>query len=377
MVIGALAVVAVHFTTVAATGFHPPEFRSGYDRAEDAGRPAAGLSAAAQLELENLLSPPPILDWSERVELASVDQTPQAATPTPSVDAEAALPDEDDTAPAAPGQAEEQQAEEQQLALLEQPPSAPEAAPEVAPEPAVAAPVPETPGIDRGQSGIRVEPVYLRTLPDLEKLPTTERKRQFIAVMLPLVLRSNQELESRRDLVLKAVSENDLDKLKQWGRLYGYDPENGTLQDYERELLLRVAPIPVSIAIAQAAVESGWGTSRFAVHGNALMGQWAWNPSAGIRPLQARHQNQVIRAFASLFDSVRAYMHNLNTHHAYDGFREVRDGRTELPGADDVNRLVSQLGSYSEERREYTATLMDVIQTNNLIIYDRAVLKAE
>ena len=346
LVIGALAVVAIQFTMVAATGFHPPEFRSGYDRAKDAGRSGSGLSPQARRELENLLSPPPILDWSERVELPSVRQTPQAATPTPSADTEAA--------PETAGQAGEEQ-----VALLENPPA------------------PDAPEVDRGRTEIQVDPVYLRTLPDLENLSITERKKRFIAVMLPLVLRSNQELEYRRSLVLKAVSENDLAKLKQWGQLYGYNPINASLQDYERELLNRVAPVPVSIAIAQAAVESGWGTSRFAIHGNALMGQWAWDPAAGIKPKEARYQDQVIRAFASLFDSVRAYMHNLNTHNAYEGFRKIRNGRTESLDAGDVNRLVGQLAPYSEGGGTYTVTLKGVIRSNDLVFYDRAVLKAE
>ena len=371
LVIGALAVVAVHFTMVAATGFHPPEFRTGYDRPysepRETGPIARGLSPEARRELENILSPPPILDWSERTDLPSVHQSPQAATPQADPDS-GGVPPEEDGVPETAGQTGEGQ-----LALLDPPPE-----PEVAPEPAAAAPTPDIPDIDYGRTEIQVEPVYLRTLPDLANLSAEERKRQFIALMLPLVLRSNLELEHRRNLVLEAIDNNNLGQLKQWGRLYGYDPENdGSLADYERELLARVAPVPVSIAIAQAAVESGWGTSRFAVHGNALMGQWAWNPEAGIRPKKARYDDQVVRAFASLFDSVRAYMHNLNTHGAYSGFREIRDGRTGLLGAGDITRLVNQLSPYSEERQEYTDTLKDVIRSNDLLFYDRAVLRAE
>ena len=366
--VGALAVVGVQFTMVAATGFHPPEFRSGYDRPVETVRPTTRLSSEDRRHLENLLSPPPILDWSERTELPGVHQTPQSAV-APQAEA-AATPPGDAGAPETAGQASEEQ-----LALLERPPAEPEA--EAAPEPAVAVPEPDIPEIDYGRFAVEVEPVYLRTLPELESLSPTERKRRFIAVMLPLVLRANQELEYRRELVLKAVGENDFDKLKQWGRLYGYEPETGGLEEYRDELLRRVAPVPVSIALAQAAVESGWGTSRFAVHGNALMGQWAWRLDAGIRPREARYDDQVVRAFASLFDSVRAYMHNLNSHLAYSNFRELRDGKTDSLEADDITRLVNQLYSYSEEGGEYITTLMEIITSNDLTFYDRAVLMSE
>ena len=84
----------------------------------------------------------------------------------------------------------------------------------------------------------------------------------------------------------------------------------------------------------------------------------------------------VVRAFASLFDSVRAYMHNLNSHNAYEGFREVRDGNSGPLEATDVYRLVNQLGGYSEKRGEYIDSLRNLIDSNNLIFYDRAELKS-
>ena len=320
LVIGAMGMIMLKYSMVTITGLTPPSFNAGWERSPGVERQASfRLSQRDLLSIERNLSPPPVLSWSRRVELAGLPKVPD-------VPGEVAVPELD---------------------------------------------IPEPKG---APGAIRVEPLYLRTLPDLSALPSAERKQRFIALLLPLVLRANEELEARRELVLESVINNDLEKLKLWGQLYGYTPANGTVADYERELLRRIAPVPVSIAMAQAAVESGWGTSRFAIHGNALMGQWGWGRDAGIRPKDARHDDMVIRAFASLFDSVRAYMHNLNSHPAYAAFRETRNGNPQEIKAHEVTLLVNQLENYSEKGHEYTDTLKTVIQANNLLVYDKAEL---
>ena len=89
------------------------------------------------------------------------------------------------------------------------------------------------------------------------------------------------------------------------------------------KLKMRMDIIPVSIALAQAANESGWGTSRFALEGNALFGQWTWSKK-GISPKNKDpDQSHKILQFQILKASVRAYKNNLNTHNAYQEFREV------------------------------------------------------
>ena len=352
LVIGGIGLIILQYGLVAASGFKPPSLR-GYDSPATQTVWLRQQSPSDQVSLERLLAPPPELEWSKRVELPDLSEIPQSAGPTPPAGDQSGAAAQEE-APASEAPASEAR---EKVALLSQPAEEKAAAPELA-------------------APLRVQPVYLRTLPDLESLSVSERKQRFIAILLPLVLRSNEELEARRGLILEAVSENDLPKLRQWGQLYGYEPESGSVADYERELLRRVAPVPVSIALAQAAVESGWGTSRFAIHGNALMGEWAWNPAQGIRPSEARRDDMVVRAFGSLFDSVRAYMHNLNSHAAYEEFRAARSRDPEPEGFAEISQLLDQLASYSEKGGDYISTLEEVINSNNLVYYDQAELVA-
>ena len=139
-------------------------------------------------------------------------------------------------------------------------------------------------------------------------------------------------------------------------------------------LLRRVDTIPVALALAQAAVESGWGKSRFAQQGNALFGQWAWTESAGMRPLAASNERAVVRSFGSLLESVRAYMHNLNTHQNYKRFRDARfrmKSRTEEAKA---SLLAAYLDSYAEIGQDYVKKLLAVMSSNNFDQYAGAKL---
>lgn len=446
--------VVIQFGLVALLGFKPPQFKAGYHIEEAPSVTKATPPSLSQDRLRNLeaiLSPKPVLAWSQKAEVPtlpegildpsvilaftvpskdSITKAPESkvpgikAEPDPQPDP-AAEPAPEPDAEAAPETAPEPSAP---LAEAEQPPEAeaetvveaeekaepPVAEPPVVESPVVESPVveppevelpevelpadeaddqpeeitqtaslqavptiPSLPDVSRSSDPLMIKPVYLQSLPDITKLSASQRKKQFIAFMLPLILRANQELESRHALVMKAVENNDLAKLRQWGELYGYRPTDPTVDDMKQELGRRVAPIPVSIALAQAAVESGWGTSRFAIQGNALFGQWAWNTGAGLRPKEARFDNVVVRSFASLFDSVRAYMHNINSHSAYADFRDQRqrlDGPTD---AEAIRQLVNQLDRYSEEGEKYIETLVDVIRVNKLMIYDNAQLSTE
>ena len=106
------------------------------------------------------------------------------------------------------------------------------------------------------------------------------QKQSFIKLVLPLILAANDELLQRREAVKASVQANDRNKLDQWAVLYRIDSENFDNFELAERLLRRVDTIPVALALAQAAVESGWGTSRFAQQGNALFGQWAWTESS-------------------------------------------------------------------------------------------------
>ena len=134
------------------------------------------------------------------------------------------------------------------------------------------------------------------------------------------------------------------------------------------ELLLRVNIIPIPLAIAQAAIETGWGTSRFALIGNALFGQWTWKED-GLTPSRRDHgQGHSIRSFINLRDSVANYAQNLNSSDFYSGFRIARlnfieDARYSKNAS---TLLAKHISSYSQEGQDYVEKLLRVINSNRL-----------
>ena len=200
------------------------------------------------------------------------------------------------------------------------------------------------------------------------------QKQSFINLVLPLILAANDELLQRREAVRAAVQAHDRDKLDQWAVLYRIEAEKLDDTGLAERLLRRVDTIPVALALAQAVVESGWGTSRFARQGNALFGQWAWTESAGMRPSAASNDRAVVRSFGSLLDSVRAYMHNLNTHQNYKRFRDARYRLKLQTEAVKALRLAAYLDSYAEIGQAYVEKLLVIISSNNFDHYAEAKL---
>lgn len=235
------------------------------------------------------------------------------------------------------------------------------------------------------ESGIAVPAVELAGLPvDLDAVaPVDVRKALFIRTVLPIVLRANGEVLAERAEVetvlatLEAGGSADQaePRLRRIAGRYGL-PGISLDPDGLRRLLRRVDAVPVSMALAQAIAESGWGTSRFALAGNALFGQWTWNPVDGMLPTaRADGRKHRVRAFATLTDSARAYVRNLNTHAAYAGFRHARAaaraaGGT-LPAGED---LIRHLTRYSERGAVYVGEIRTLIRQNRLDRLERAAL---
>ena len=216
---------------------------------------------------------------------------------------------------------------------------------------------------------------FARYIPEKHfELTGDAQKQSFIKLVLPLILAANDELLQRREAVKAAAKARDRDKLDQWSMLYRIESEAFDDTTLSERLLRRVDTIPVALALAQAAIESGWGKSRFAQQGNALFGQWAWTESAGMRPLAASNERAVVRSFGSLLESVRAYMHNLNTHQNYKRFRDARfrmKSRTEETKA---SLLAAYLDSYAEIGQDYVKKLLAVMSSNNFDQYAGAKL---
>ena len=217
--------------------------------------------------------------------------------------------------------------------------------------------------------------VFVKRIPaDHLDLATPAQKESFIKMTLPLILAANEEIGMRRAAIKRAARANDRGALEKWAQLYRIDVDKRSTQDLKDAILLRADVIPVSLALAQGAVESGWGTSRFAVQGNALFGQWAWKESAGLKPLQASNDRAVVRSFPNLFGSVRAYMHNLNTHPTYS---DLRRKRARLADRDERGKgyaLAGNLDRYAEIGTKYVDKLRTIIRVNDLDKYATAKL---
>ncbi|WP_135081110.1 glucosaminidase domain-containing protein [Terasakiella sp. SH-1] len=223
--------------------------------------------------------------------------------------------------------------------------------------------------------------VFLTSLPiDLAKIKQSEeRKSLFFRTLLPLVLKINEELHEKRAKVWRFRHRLNIgldiagkDRIWLSGLFKRYRVEQGNFD----ALLQKMDVVPPSLALAQAAEESGWGTSRFAREGNALFGQWTFNPKdKGIVP-QGRDQGKShrIKAFDSLADSLRAYVHNLNTHKAYLGLRKkraaMRTSHQELSGYD----LARTLDKYSERGEHYVTSLHSIMSQNELGRFDQTAL---
>ena len=227
-------------------------------------------------------------------------------------------------------------------------------------------------GIRLGQA---VKPVYLSKLPkDLKKIKSTQKKKDtFIKIVMPLILDENSKiLEDRKKLfkILGKQSNSRGEKVWLKRRFKDYNIEKEDIA----ELKLRMDIIPASLAIAQAAKESGWGTSRFALEGNAMFGQWTWGKD-GIEPKDKKgNQDHKILKFPMLRSSVKAYMTNLNTHRGYKEFREARAELRRKNKTMSGLELVNYLYNYAQKGSEYVKTLKKIIKQNELTDFDNSVL---
>lgn len=205
-----------------------------------------------------------------------------------------------------------------------------------------------------------------------------QRKALFIRAVLPLILHVNERIagDRARLAVLRdraargeGLAQADVAWLEQKAREYGMARGDGADLD---ELLRRVDVIPPALALAQAAEESGWGTSRFAREGNALFGQKTWREGTGLTTRDADGRIERYAAFARLIDGVASYARNLNTHPAYEKFRSTRMAQRNRAGSLDGFALAGTLMRYSERGPAYVRTIRTIIRSNGLDAFDRA-----
>lgn len=226
------------------------------------------------------------------------------------------------------------------------------------------------------RNGEPVKPVFFTQLPrginELDSI--SQRKQVFIQVVLPLVLSENQKILLVRKKIKFLANTNSISqKEKKWleAKFKQYRVKNNDIN----ELLEKVDIIPPSIAIAQAAYESGWGTSRFALEGNSLFGQRTWRSGSGFVPKERSSEATFeVTKFQIIRASVKAYKKNLNTHKSYKKFRELRaemrSSKKEINGI----KLSNHLTTYSEIGEKYVLYLKQIIDHNSLTDFDKSIL---
>ena len=220
-----------------------------------------------------------------------------------------------------------------------------------------------------------IKPVALTLLPQEITMIEDIKKRKdfFIQIVLPLIVKENNNIRLDRKTLFKIINKsNNTSTEKQWlekkYKQYGINSRDLST------LKIRMDEIPVSLAIAQAAKETGWGTSRFAQEGNALFGQWTWS-GEGLKPKDAdASEVHKVMKFNVLQASVRAYQRNLNTHSTYKNFRKARAEFRDANQPLDSLKLSEYLNKYAETGSQYVEVLQKIITQNQLKDFDDAKL---
>ena len=221
-----------------------------------------------------------------------------------------------------------------------------------------------------------VKPIKLSLLPgEIGKIEsTTKKKNLFIKIVLPLILEENNRIKLDRKKLFVILNKNiNTTAEKRW--INSKFKQYGVLKRDLSTLKIRMDEVPISLTIAQAAKETGWGTSRFAIEGNALFGQWTWS-GVGIKPAEVNQKSKThkVMKFKVLKASVRAYQRNLNTHSGYKKFRaaraEMRDNGEQL----DSLILADYLDKYAETGKEYIKVIKQIIKQNTLQDFDKVKL---
>ena len=205
--------------------------------------------------------------------------------------------------------------------------------------------------------------------------PIIERKRLFINTLIPIIYSENLQILNDRKKILDWWRESDGENFSrdfwpQW--LFELSEKYGSSDSNLGNLLMRVDIIPISLALAQSAIESGWGTSRYSREGNAVFGQYTFDESKGLKPKDRNENDEFfIKKFPNLSESVRSYLKNINTHLAYSDFREERK-KLRMSGENlSGYKLVNFLKDYSERRESYVKDVKEIMSSNNFQKYDK------
>ena len=204
-------------------------------------------------------------------------------------------------------------------------------------------------------------------------------KKAFVKTVLPIIINENQNILMTRSFVknlknkletFRTLENKEIRTLNDIAKNYNIKYREKHKLDLVNEILFNVDVIPNSIVLAQAAIESGWGSSRFAREHNALFGEYTYDTEKGVIPLNRDSgKTHLIKSFNSLDSSVKSYFNNINSHYAYREFRDIRKIMRDKNNFSDVNLLVEKLETYAADSN-YVNTIRSVIEKNNFKLFD-------
>jgi uncharacterized FlgJ-related protein len=212
---------------------------------------------------------------------------------------------------------------------------------------------------------------------DFDYLDTN--KKVFVKTVLPIIINENQNILMTRSFVenlknkletFRTLENKEIRTLNDIAKNYNIKYREKHKLDLVNEILSNLDVIPNSIVLAQAAIESGWGSSRFAKEHNALFGEYTYDTEKGVIPLDRdTGKTHLIKSFNSLDSSVNSYFNNINSHYAYREFRNIRKIMRDKNNFSDVNLLVEKLETYAADSN-YVNTIRSVIEKNNFKLFD-------
>lgn len=250
----------------------------------------------------------------------------------------------------------------------------------------IAAAVPAPAAVDVAPVAPRKEPEVrassVRNIPDFASIADVSAKKQaFFSFLLPVIRAENEKILNLRNEIgvyqNKLVNGQELaggdhQRLKALFAMYKLEAPEDISMHHLEALLNRVDVVPASLVLAQAANESGWGTSRFAREANNFFGVWCFKAGCGLVPQRrSSGMNHEVARYDSVAHSVSAYMKNINTHRAYNDLRAIRAGQRDLQRHIAGNDLAEGLHSYSERGEEYVREIQAMIRVNNLESFNR------
>ena len=235
------------------------------------------------------------------------------------------------------------------------------------------------------ENQLPVPRMYFSSIPkNINEYKIFEKKKVFLSILLPIALRGNEMALEERKRLKVAFLTNNIYKIEYFAKKYkvknftkiNFGSLNSLqLRNIKKELLIKVNRVPVSMIIAQAIIESGWGSSRFAQEGNALFGEWTWKSNDGIKPNGNLDANFAVKSFKNISESLNSYILNLNRHPAYTEMRNYRSmmfkAGKDITGYD----TAAYLENYAEIGLAYVEKVNDMIKSNKLYKFENSVLE--